>query len=290
MESVAADINDLPDLEEPDSLAMAIVWCSTFQKHARRADALDSEFDISPVTPIANRTPAACPTVMETFATAIEGLPDLEEPVHSYIWREAFMKHARRADEALAEFHRELGVCVCPVDTLRDSCTNLKELCTNLHTAATATSSTLASLVVLMGIMHKAANAKVNLFDIAALANAKYHGGGEGYYPLTPAIIHKCGYTAINTINANEIFLVHESVLTNWVGCHTVGPQIDRILEKGLASLPRLQFIEVESAVEWYNTLQKTFMIYLVPITPLDCVMIKMGNKALCIPGTGLTR
>jgi hypothetical protein len=31
-------------------------------------------------------------------------------------------------------------------------------------------------------------------------------------------------------------------------------------------------------------------MIYLVPITPLDCVMIKMGYEALCIPGTGLTR
>jgi hypothetical protein len=71
MESVAADIDDLPDLEEPDSLATAIVWRLTFQKHARQADALDSEFDISPVTPIANRTPAARPTVMETFATAI---------------------------------------------------------------------------------------------------------------------------------------------------------------------------------------------------------------------------
>jgi hypothetical protein len=142
-----------------------------------------------------------------------------------------------------------------------------------------------------MGIMHKAANAnaKVSQFDIAALANTKYHGGGEGYYPLTPAIIHKCGYTAITTIDVNEIFLVHESVLTNWVGCHTVGPQINRILEKGLASLPRLQFLEVESAVEWYDTLQKTFMIYLVLITPLDCVMIKMGYEALCIPGTGLT-
>jgi hypothetical protein len=169
--------------------------------------------------------------------------------------------------------------------------TNLKESCADLHTAATATSSALASLVVLMGIMHKAANAnaKVSQFDIAALANTKYHGGGEGYYPLTPAIIHKCGYTAITTIDVNEIFLVHESVLTNWVGCHTVGPQINRILEKGLASLPRLQFLEVESAVEWYDTLQKTFMIYLVLITPLDCVMIKMGYEALCIPGTGLT-
>jgi hypothetical protein len=139
-----------------------------------------------------------------------------------------------------------------------------------------------------------AATARVSQFDIAALADVKYHGGGDGYYPLTPAIIHDCGYTAINTVDVissyNEIILVHKSVMTKWVGRFTVGPQIDRILEKGLVSLPRLQSFAVESAVEWYDTLQKTLMIYLVPIAPLDCVMIKMGYEALCIPGTGLTR
>jgi len=132
----------------------------------------------------------------------------------------------------------------------------------------------------------QAANARVSQFDIAALADVKYHGGGDGYYPLTPAIIHNCGYTAINTVDVissyNEIILVHESVMTKWVGRFTVGPQIDCILEKGLVSLPRLQSLEEESAVEWYDTLQKTLMIYLVPITPLDCVMIKMGYEALC--------
>jgi len=94
----------------------------------------------------------------------------------------------------------------------------------------------------------------VSLIYIAALADAKYHGGSEGYYPLTPAIIHNCGYTAINTIDAissyNKIILVHESVRTNWVGRFTIGLQINRILEKGLISLPRLQSLEVESAVE----------------------------------------
>jgi hypothetical protein len=30
-------------------------------------------------------------------------------------------------------------------------------------------------------------------------------------------------------------------------------------------------------------------MIYLIPVTPLDCVMIKMGYEALCIAGTGLS-
>jgi hypothetical protein len=111
----------------------------------------------------------------------------------------------------------------------------------------------------------QAANAWVRQFDIAALANVKYHGGGDGYYPLTPAIIHNCDYTAINTVNVissyNKIILVHESVMTKWVGSFTVGPQIDRILEKGLVSLPRLQSLKVESTVEWYDTLQKTLMI-----------------------------
>ena len=91
----------------------------------------------------------------------------------------------------------------------------------------------------------QAANARVSQFDIAALADVKYHGGGDGYYPLTPAIIHNCGYTAINTVNVissyNEMILVHESVMTKWFGRFTVGPQIDRILEKGLVSLPHLQ-------------------------------------------------
>ena len=95
---------------------------------------------------------------------------------------------------------------------------------------------------------HQAANARVSQFDIAVLANAKYHGGDEGYYPLTPAIIHKCSYTAINTVNVisiyNEIILVPKSVMTNWVGRFTVGPQIDRILEKDLVSLPLLQSLE----------------------------------------------
>ncbi len=35
MKSFAADIDNLPDLEEPESLTAAIVWRSTFMKHAR---------------------------------------------------------------------------------------------------------------------------------------------------------------------------------------------------------------------------------------------------------------
>jgi hypothetical protein len=47
----------------------------------------------------------ACPTALEMFAMAIEQLPDLEEPVDSFLWREAFMRQACLADKALADFH-----------------------------------------------------------------------------------------------------------------------------------------------------------------------------------------
>ncbi len=113
------------------------------------------EFDITPLarTDAGHERPAH-PSVMESFAAAIPNLPDLEEPVHSYIWREIFMQHARRADDALAAFLCKLDYCVCPVDTLRVSCADLKESCATLHTTVTATSSNLASLVALMGQMY----------------------------------------------------------------------------------------------------------------------------------------
>ena len=81
---------------------------------------LDVEFGVTPlaVTPLAGRPRPAPPTVMGSFVAAIADLPDLEQPVDSYIWRETFMQHARRADAALADFHRELDSRVRPVDIL----------------------------------------------------------------------------------------------------------------------------------------------------------------------------
>jgi hypothetical protein len=88
----------------------------------------------------------------------------------------------------------------------------------------------------------------------------------------------------------SEIILLHETIIKNWKEKFTSGPQIDCILEKGMPSFPRLQSpMTVEAAVNWYDLLQKILLIYLIPIMPLDCVMIKMGYKALCIPGTGLS-
>ena len=40
----------------------------------------------------------ARPTALETFAMAIKQLPNLEDPVESFLWREPFMQQARLAD------------------------------------------------------------------------------------------------------------------------------------------------------------------------------------------------
>ena len=69
---------------------------------------------------------------------------------------------------------------------------------------------------------------------------------------------------------------------------HNRGPQVAKIFEKGLPTIPRLSSINVKSTVEFYIIFQKTSMIYLLLIMPFNCVNIKMGYEALCPPGLGL--
>jgi hypothetical protein len=42
--------------------------------------------------------------------------------------------------------------------------------------------------------------------------------------------------------------------------------------------------------VEFYDAFHKTALIYLLPVTPFDCISIKMGFEALCPPGLGIPR
>jgi hypothetical protein len=139
-----------------------------------------------------------------------------------------------------------------------------------------------------------AATTQFSPYDIAGLANRNYHSGELEFYMLDCKTIHACGYTKINTANVigsyNNIIIVHEHIITNWEGYYAEGPQIDYILEKGLPTFPRLHSLTVEVAVDWYKKLQKLLMIYLIPVTPLNCIMIIMGYKVLCIPGTGTSR
>jgi hypothetical protein len=136
---------------------------------------------------------------------------------------------------------------------------------------------------------------KVSPLDIERLGDIHYHGGVEGFVPLTMTVVHRCGYTEINTADVitsyQTIIHVHEFVLGKWEDrYHNRGPQIDKILEKGLPTFPRLTSIDVESTVEFYDAFQKTSMIYLLALIPFDCISIKMGFEALCPPGLGLPR
>ena len=137
---------------------------------------------------------------------------------------------------------------------------------------------------------------KISPLDIARLGNVRYHGGVHGYNPLTMSIVHRCGYTAINStdvlLNYNDIIHLHEVTCTNWEHPrgYYKGPQLERIFEKGLASFPRLTSLAVAAMVKFYDNFHKTAQIYLLPVVPFDCISIKMGFEALCPPGLGLPK
>jgi hypothetical protein len=137
---------------------------------------------------------------------------------------------------------------------------------------------------------------KISPFDVARLGNIRYHGGTNGYNPLTESIIHRCGYTEIHSSDVllayNDIIEVHSRTCDNWEHPrgHYKGPQLERILEKGISSFPRLTTFDVEQMVEFYDAFHKTALIYLLPVTPFDCISIKMGFEALCPPGLGIPR
>jgi hypothetical protein len=77
---------------------------------------------------------------------------------------------------------------------------------------------------------------RISPFDVARLGNARYHGGSHGYQPLTEGIIHRCGYTEINSSDVllayNDIIEVHSRTCNTWEHPrgHYKGPQLERIL------------------------------------------------------------
>ena len=88
----------------------------------------------------------------------------------------------------------------------------------------------------------------------------------------------------------NDIIEVHSRTCDNWEHPrgHYKGPQLEHILEKGISSFPHLTTFYVEQMVEFYDAFHKTALIYLLPVTPFDCISIKIGFEALCPPGLGI--
>ena len=68
------------------------------------------------------------------------------------------------------------------------------------------------------------------------------------------------------------------------------GPSVDRILEIGIPVFPKLDVLNMASMVNFYNKLQKTSVIFLLPLTLFDAIKLNMGFEGLCPPGLGLPR
>jgi hypothetical protein len=85
---------------------------------------------------------------------------------------------------------------------------------------------------------------------------------------------------------------MHRQILDAWVNPRTFqsGPLVDRILDKGLTVFPKLGTLDVAAAVEFYDQLQKTLALYLLPFMLFDAVNLHMEFKDLCPPGLGLPR
>ena len=68
------------------------------------------------------------------------------------------------------------------------------------------------------------------------------------------------------------------------------GPSVDRILEKGLPVFPKLDCLDTSATVTFYDKLQKTSALFLLPLTLFDAINLNMGFEGLCPPGFGLLR
>ncbi len=121
------------------------------------------------------------------------------------------MRQACLADKALADFHRKLDDHFVTVETLRVSCADLKDSCLDLRATATAmcanvsaTTSDLASLIVLMGRMHErvstleAASAK-NTTDVASAMSAL--AGNAAGHNRTAAAVAGISATVTGTVD-----------------------------------------------------------------------------------------
>ncbi len=131
--------------------------------------------------------------------------------------------------------------------------------------------------------------------DAAALACQEYDRYHRGYYPLTAAIISKCGYRDARgevLIYCNDIILLHRRVMDAWENRRTQqsGLSVDRILEKGLLVFPRLVSLEVSATVDFYDKLHKTSALFLLPLMLFDAINLNTGFEGLCLPGLSLQR
>jgi hypothetical protein len=133
-------------------------------------------------------------------------------------------------------------------------------------------------------------------YDTAALADKDYHGGVQGFDPLTIRIIKNCGYTAINSDDIllcyRDIIHLHRKTLDGWTNMRTQhqGPSVERIMEKAMPLFQKLNGVTMADLVHFYDNFQKTGSVYLLPVMPFDAVNLRLGFEGLCPPGLGVDR
>jgi hypothetical protein len=147
---------------------------------------------------------------------------------------------------------------------------------------------------------HLACARQTSLCNIVGLASDAYHGGPYGVQTLLERFIHNCGYASFsNTLSAkdvivcyNEIQQIHRKVLQLWENpqSYSMGPSVERILEKGLPVFPKLRSLETHDAVEFYVKFQELSVLCLLPIMPFDTVHLEANYEGLFIPGLGTER
>jgi hypothetical protein len=133
-------------------------------------------------------------------------------------------------------------------------------------------------------------------FDIVRLATTAYYVDSNGVAVLTHAILVKCGYNKIASLDVvtchNNIIAVHQRVGKLWYNptTHTCGPQIDCIVTKSLKLLPTLDSTTTETVVDFYDRLRESATGLTIMIMPFDTVMLLNRFEGLCIPGLGVNR
>jgi hypothetical protein len=94
-------------------------------------------------------------------------------------------------------------------------------------------------------------------FNVLRLACPAYHGGNDGAPALTEEFIQQCGFTCIKAsaedvvVCYNNIMYVHQKVRELWYNksLNTLGPQMDRILQKSLSVFPRLTLTDTSKVI-----------------------------------------
>jgi hypothetical protein len=133
-------------------------------------------------------------------------------------------------------------------------------------------------------------NLRVSCFDAATLVDKDYHGGVDGFEPLTITIIKNCGDS---TISSDDVILCYNDIIQ--LHCKTIGTLqcallVERIVEKVLPPFKKLDGITAAELVYFYDEFQKTASVYLLPFMPFDAISIKLSFEGLCPPGIGIYR